>query len=415
MDSSNASSQASHKDAYHRQKQQTARETALAFAQVFNQTKQAPETYFVPTYAYLMGNRASFFGGPVMLANLHFGYMISLATNNLKVIRIAFTKENTFHTVNLDEEKNDNSLLSRYKLLLKSLLRQSQKQIPLTGIDFMIHLPHAIEADAKRHFYVTSHQVLLSGLGYLTCLYEKVFDLKEIPGVLFQWAKEQPWIMSAGEIQAVIHALSNSFTLVNKYQLKHRLLPFAESGYQCVLFFTYDEPYINDKRLQRYAVCHKAMRRIQTLFPEKKQASDLSIDEYQEATNVLNYEERQYILYFLTEGLSITECVESLIARKHMSFGAHLYSTHQSYSRYFQMTNKRMDYVVSFSKLYGHVLGSVGLKYEYDGYVFAVVDAHILEQYLAALKKSYKEAFDEELTYYLTFIEEGMHPVKALQ
>ena len=369
-----------------------------AFQKVYC-TEENPCIYFAPISAYVIGSRCRLVGHPVLMMNMHFGYYLGVRSNDKKLFRIGFLGKGGAIVVDADGrlpyrgfEKGMEGTWMMQKIeqiekVLKDILRMRQDS---WGLDVLVHL------HGKNGMPVSNEQILCCILFYLMGVYGGYLleEEKKKVGTVLEWMKRcDLWRGGYVELCCLLEGEKNCFVLSDRKKTRGRNVAIEMKGYELLLFYTGVTEGEAEKRRERYQVCEKAMRKVQTYYPLILKVSDMSMEEYLDVVWMLDSKERQYLLHFVTENKLIEESVFAMENGDLFGLGVSLFSGDYSYSNHLGMDNEKRDYIVEFSKKYGGILGAIRLRYEWDGMVLVIVSRVVVEDYLYAIKQTYEKRF----------------------
>lgn len=198
---------------------------------------------------------------------------------------------------------------------------------------------------------------------------------------------------------AVTMGQKKKLILLNCETLDYQLIPADINPYKIVLLNTNVAHNLASSEYNlRREDCEKALKIIQSHFPEYKHLAEVPLDiiktlekEFDEvvfkrATYVVEEENRTQMASKVIQNGELTQ------------FGALMYGSHEGLSKKYEVSCPELDFLVDYSKNHTSVIGSRMMGGGFGGCTINLIHRDFLDSYVAAVSNDYKNQFNLSLS-----------------
>ncbi len=190
--------------------------------------------------------------------------------------------------------------------------------------------------------------------------------------------------------------------------LEYEYIPFKLEGIKVLLLNTNVKHELASSEYNaRREECECAVELIRAHHPEVtslRYATEAMLDEYVRPVDSMAYIRSRYVVQEIDRLL--TAC-EALRHGDINAMGKLMYATHDGLSNMYQVSCKELDWLVDQVRNNDAVLGARMMGGGFGGCTINLVRDEAIEPLVNSLKKSYEEAMNLPLTYYLASIDNG--------
>ncbi len=208
---------------------------------------------------------------------------------------------------------------------------------------------------------------------------------------------------------ASIHGKAGNLMRLDCKSGEFEYIPFSpeEHGYSVVLVDTcVKHELVGSPYNRRRESCERAVEAIKVLHPEVEFLRDAKPEWLEEVIGKITMEDYFRARYAIEEVDRLLVACEHLQKGDYETLGQKMYGTHNGMSLLYEVSCQELDYVVEQAKLCG-VSGARVMGGGFGGCVITVVKSSLKENFIATIKKNYKEKFDIDCKIYPVIISDG--------
>ncbi len=367
-----------------------------------------------PGRVNLIGEHTDYNGGFVFPAALSMGTTIALRKRDDNIVRMKATDLPDMVTIDLSD-------LSGYKDLFwgnyqAGVLDELKKDgYTLVGCDMLYDdtLPHGGGLSSSAAIQVST------ALTFATLAKEA--EGKEEPVDMVSMAKigqrsEHNYIgVKCGIMDQFASAMGkkNHAIFLRCSDLSYELVPMEMDGYTLIISNTNKKRGLADSKYnERRSECEEGLRILQTVLPDIKTLSDVSLDDFNKYGKVIENEVvYRRVRHVITENDRVLKSVDALKAGDMKTFGALMNASHDSLRDDYEVTGIELDTLVAEARNIPGVIGSRMTGAGFGGCTVTLAKTSATEEFIEKVGKAYEAKIGYAASFYLSTIEDGGHEI----
>ncbi|MBE7037026.1 MAG: galactokinase [Ruminococcaceae bacterium] len=367
-----------------------------------------------PGRVNLIGEHTDYNGGFVFPAALSMGTTIALRKRDDNIVRMKATDLPDMVTIDLSD-------LSGYKDLFwgnyqAGVLDELKKDgYTLVGCDMLYDdtLPHGGGLSSSAAIQVST------ALTFATLAKEA--EGKDEPVDMVAMAKigqrsEHNYIgVKCGIMDQFASAMGkkNHAIFLRCSDLSYELVPMEMDGYTLIISNTNKKRGLADSKYnERRSECEEGLRILQTVLPDIKTLSDVSLDDFNKYGKVIENEVvYRRVRHVISENDRVLKSVEALKSGDMKTFGALMNASHDSLRDDYEVTGIELDTLVSEARNIPGVIGSRMTGAGFGGCTVTLAETSATEEFIEKVGKAYEAKIGYAASFYLSTIEDGGHEI----
>lgn len=368
-----------------------------------------------PGRVNLIGEHTDYNGGFVFPAALSMGTTIALRERSDQIVRMKATDLDDMVTIDFNH-------LDQYKDLFwgnyqAGIMDELQKDgHTLVGCDMLYDdtIPHGGGLSSSAAIEVAT------ALAFTTLSNEKK-GIKE-PVDMVYMAKigqraENCYIgVNCGIMDQFASAMGkkNHAIFLRCSDLHYDLIPLKMDGYTLIIANTNKKRGLADSKYnERRAECEAGLAALQTVLPQIKNLTDVSLEEFNTHQNVIENEVvRRRVHHVVSENARVLASIDALKAGDMETFGKLMNASHDSLRDDYEVTGHELDTLVAEARKMPGVIGSRMTGAGFGGCTVTLAKSDVAENFIRSVGAAYEKEIGYPASFYLSSIEDGGHEIR---
>ena len=393
----------------------TVAEIKKQFIDIYGGTEEGLRVFASPGRVNLIGEHTDYNGGYVFPAALKFITTIVLRPNGENVVRMAATDLPDRVTVDISKIEDYKDL--RWGDYQAGIISEMLKDnYDIVGCDMLYDdtTPHGGGLSSSAAIEVST------ALAFAT-LHNEKNGIKE-PVNMVEMAKigqraENIYVgVNCGIMDQFASAMGKEdhaiFLQCQTLDYKH--VPVALEGKKIVVSNTKKKHSLGaSKYNERRQQCEDAFAILKTVMPEKNCLGEISVEEFEQHKDVLTDDILlRRARHVITEDDRVLKSIDALKAGDIVKFGELMNGSHDSLRDDYEVTGAELDTMVEEARKIKGVLGSRMTGGGFGGCTVSIVEADMVDTFIAEVGKNYEARIGLKPEFYVTEIGNGGREIK---